>query len=58
MRHLTKRVIYILMQVTNNANICHAVRPDAAYCFGLCCFGIEVERKVNAISNFIAGMCC
>ena len=45
MKCLSLGIIYILMQVRDNATICHAVGADSAYCFGLCYFEIDVGGK-------------
>ena len=43
MRPISKGVIYILMQVRHNAEICNAVGTESAYYFGLCYFGLYVR---------------
>ena len=43
------------MQVSHNADICHAVGTDSAYYFGLCYFGIGVREKNSCNFKFHNG---
>ena len=55
MRCLSLGIIYILMQVRYNPEICNEVRINSAYCFGLYYFGINIREKSSYNFKFHGG---